>query len=324
MKLEIRVEGSENSYNRIVFGNSFQEIDSLRLTAYIIYLINRNGYTSDFNSFREKIEEDKIYFAVSSPFFIEKNLIYLPVSSAFYTWLARFVNNKEALDTITNKKKQKPYLPILELMKTNIENFVKNFILEDKDSEKVYEFRKEIRIRNVIDRITSQSINLYPIVLSSLNPFHFLIKTNWEKIELIKSTLFGNEAIHFIGKRISIGYGKVKFYHDNTFPEEKIECEKTEEGYYYLMNRIPINEKILESVEIERSYYDIIKVKGYLPSENGKLVGRSLICFKEGSILYFKGGNLKNYCFKIDKNKGKNYFVVIRPMLIKIGEKVWV
>lgn len=294
---QVEVRGL-NNFEQITLAIDFSQLDSLRLTAYLIKLMFENFGHGIEESFIKRLENDETFFVVSSPFFVEKEKYFLPINKSFVTFLKTKYRN------IFEEKKEINYFPLIVKEKLN-------FHIQEEDLNVIFE-HKTHRIKNVIDRSTNTSKNVYSIKTSIVKPFRFLIvysdadKDKFNFINSLKATL---------GKRVSIGFGVSNFKLEQDFPnafENRIEIEKVEaEKEYYLFNRLPILGEIIDKIDWNKSFYEIIKISGYLPSGNK----RTLFCIKEGSIIIFKENyKLKNYIYKVSKK----YILPIRPLLIKL------
>ena len=312
-------------YKKINLAIPFHQLDSLRLTSYFILLFSKNWSGQEFSQFISKIEKNETYFVVSSPYFLNNSSFYFPVTKSFFNFLEEKL--KIEYEKIFQDRKELEdikYFPILELEKVNDEEFLKK-VKEDnkKFKEEVY-----FRIKNQLSRDNLESKNVYAVETHYINPFRFFVMVDEEYKQKLLTSIFSGSSIHFLGKRISIGFGLVKFNLDTKILEIfkknliQIPKEKVEEGYYYLSNRLIITKEVKELVNWEKSYYEIIKISGYLVKED-KLIGRSVFCLKEGSILHIKQNDgLKNSIYKIEKeNTGKKYFLPNLPILIKIPYK---
>lgn len=298
--LEIKLKSGLGTGN-LYLGVEMEQLDSLRFTSYLIYLLSKYLPNSDFEELKRNLRDNLTYIGITSPFFESNNNFYLPANYGTYTFF------EEDFD----RKKMKKFV------KFNIK-----FDSKDKfdlsDGLESYEILS-YRIKNEV-RGGGKAKNVYTISTYLVKEFKFLIFSNWSKWDLIKSTIFKEGSIHFIGKRISIGFGRLKIEHDNKFKINDIIVDgKIEKGYYYIFNRIPINETILKMIDVSKSHYEIVKIFGYLPKKDSDLVGRVLYCFKEGSILYFNDSELKNLIYDMSSSvHKKDYFVPVRPVLIKI------
>jgi hypothetical protein len=323
-RIEIEVVNSNynEEYKQISLAVPFSQIDSLRLTAYLLLNISRTSDSTSFNKILERLQNNERYLIVTSPFFFvgESKEYFLPVNPGFF----KYFFNKDELDP--KKIKSIKYFPVL-----NKEHYNKDFIEKIGEGNK-YKFEKGpfFRVKNIIDRANAMSIGVYTVENYYVDPFRFMILTDDEELsEKIKNSLFyrGDDSIHFLGKRISIGFGKVRFRHDNRFYEELSKLNKQFVGEvkankpYYLFNRIPVDEEILSHLDLENSSYELVKISGYFVKDV-ELVGRNMFCFKEGSILVFKDNfKLKNGVYRLSRLESKKeYFLPYRPALIEMED----
>ena len=326
--MEIEVVSGINENPKISLAIPLSQLDSLRLTAYLFFRISKSRHSSELGKIMSKIEKGEIRLIVSSPFFLESiedsgsNYEYFfPVNFGFFCYYSdKFKNSKGEIPTKELKKVR--YFPIL-----NSKYYSYDFVRQMRDKEKgKFEEGPFFRVRNVIDRKEFKSKNVYTVENYFVSPFRFIVLTNDPNLEsILKSALFEENRTHFLGKRISIGFGRVKFRLDNKFEIElgkrnlRIEEKVEKDVPYYLFNRIPITENIANSLNLEKSCYEIVKVSGYLVKDDA-LVGRSMICLREGSILVFKEDlELKNEIFKLSRKESKKeYFLPFAPALIRM------
>jgi len=326
--IEIEVVSGINECPRINLAIPLSQLDSLRITAYLLFRIARSKHSDKLDKIISRIESGETRLIVTSPFFLEsventeKSYEYFfPVNFGFFCYYSnRFKNDKGEVPTKELRKVR--YFPILNSDYYSY-NFVHQTIAKGKGK---FEEGPFFRAKNVIDRNGSKSVNVYTVENYFVSPFRFIVLANDSFLEsIIKAVLFDEGEIHFLGKRISIGFGRVKFKLDYRFEDElrkknlKIE-EKVEKGVpYYLFNRIPITESIVNSLDLEKSCYEIVKVSGYLVKDDA-LVGRSIICLREGSILVFKESlDLKNEIYRLSREKNKKeYFLPFLPALIRM------
>jgi len=306
----------------------FSQLDSLRLSAYLLFRLFKSEYSDRMNEVIERIEKNKTYLMVSSPFFLVNDdksgpQYYLPVNFGFFSYYQEKFRDENG--EIPNKEIKKiRYFPILQ------EKFYNSgFIRELVTNEKLrFEYGPFFRVKNLINRNNFKSERVYTIENYYVNPFRFIIETNDVVLEeMLKKVMFNqNDSTHFLGKRISIGFGKVKFRHDYRLLMEmrklgKNIVRKVEKDVpYYLFNRLPITGKIANIIDAEKSSYELVKISGYFV-EDKTLIGRNMICFREGSILVFKEDiELENGIYKLRKiEHHKDYFLPYTPFLIKMG-----
>lgn len=291
-------------FSQLSLAVDFSQIDSLRLSAYILKLLYENFGDGQTSAFKENFENNETIFSVSSPYFLVNGKYFFPVIKGFEVFLEKEfkLNLKEEHE---KKLKEAKYFPILDFIENkNLEEILKN--LENIEFEK-----RMFRIRNVINRLSSISQNVYVIKFNLVRPFRFLIAISEKDKEKFN---FLNEKLITIGKRISIGFGIgiARIEQDVTNKiKERIELKKAEKNKsYILLNRIPIFKDFSDVIDWDNSYYEIVKITGYTP----KMYKRVLFCIKEGSIIKFKENyELKNYVYELNND----YLIPIRPMLLR-------
>lgn len=302
--LEVEVRG--DIFSKILLANRFDQVDSLRLTAFLIHILSIEWSNGEFNSFIQNLKNGKFSFLTSSPYFYLEEEFWLPVTFPLLMYLLNF-----DLSKMEKKIKKIKFFPVFS--NKSIEELINK---NDEISKKLE--KSSIRIRNVISRLTNQSINVYPLECTLVEPFRFTIFYPEIYEEKIKGAIL--TKLLSLGKRRSLGFGRI--YLDEKFSKKfnkVILFDEVDEGLYYLLNRIPITEKILEKIEPTKSYYELVKISGYTGNSlKGNLFGRILFCFKEGSLLYFKKTKFENEFYNFEDK----YLVPFRPLLIKFGEKV--
>ena len=327
-EMEVEVISSRSECKLINLAIPLSQLDSLRLTAYLFLRLFKSEFSEKMKEVIKRIEENRTYLMVSSPFFLVRengientHQYYLPVNFGFFSYYEENFKD-ESGEFPTKEIKKIRYFPVLDKKSYN-PSFVKTLISKGLE----FEIGPLFRVKNLINRNTYESENVYTIENYFVFPFRFIVETNDVELEdMMKKVLFNqNESVHFLGKRISIGFGKVKFRHDYRFKSElekrgiRIE-RRVEKGVpYYLFNRIPITEKMSNLIDTEKSSYELVKISGYFV-EDEALIGRNMICLKEGSILVFKDSvELENEIYKIKRSEHKKeYFLPYTPFLIKM------
>lgn len=305
--MEIAVQSLNKNWIKI-YGR-LESIDSTRLTTFLIKFLSKFTNVDDIVN---KIKENKIILQTTSIYFKIDNELFLPFNVATFNFFKKIYG----LGDVNIKKIKKiKFFPIFsDRFKEYIE---KGTIRADFEISDFLE-------KNVLDRITMYS-KVYSVEYSLIRPFLFSIFTNEEIGKILKEKI-SDIKIFSLGKKKSIGFGLCKFEINenssllnilgNRLVYDKIE----EEGYYYLLNRVLINSDFLKIVDLDKSYYEIVKITGYLESSKKILYSRRIWLFKEGSIFYLRKSELKTYYIeKIEEDL--KYFLPTRPIFVKLNIK---